>query len=97
MVAKPQVDMENLPDGRHNFSEGLSLIVKGQSRAWSTRFSVGGKQLTRGLGTYPDVTEEAARERMAEVWAKHDYKRRSKRTMSASASAFVDGAQDDTY
>ncbi len=89
MVAKPQLDIENLPDGRHTFSEGLSLIVKGQSRSWSARFSVGGKQLSRGLGTYPDVTEEAARERMAEVWAKHDYKPRSKRTMSAPASAVV--------
>ncbi len=87
MVAKPQVNIENLPEGRHNFGKGLSLNVQGRSRAWSTRFSVGGKPLSRGLGAYPGVTEETARERMAELWAKHDYKPRSKRTKSAPARA----------
>ena len=89
MFVKPQVDIENLPDGRHTFSEGLSLIVKGNSRAWSARFSVGGKQLSRGLGTYPNVTEEKARESMVKVWAEYDYSPGSKRTMNAPASAIV--------
>ena len=54
------------PAGRHNFGNGLALIVAASgARSWSCRVTVGGQQRSFGLGAWPATTEQVARDAMA--------------------------------
>ena len=56
-------DPATLPEGRHGFGENLWLSVEGASRSWSFRFKLPGqKPRTMGLGGWPVVSLEAARQ-----------------------------------
>lgn len=46
-----QADVRRLPDGSHNFGDGLMLRVSGQNRSWILRIQISGKRLQRGLGS----------------------------------------------
>lgn len=46
-----QADVRRLPDGSHNFGDGLMLRVSGQKRSWILRIQISGKRLQRGLGS----------------------------------------------
>ena len=54
------------PAGRHNYGNGLALIVAASgARSWSCRVTVGGQQRSFGLGAWPGVDEQVARAAMA--------------------------------
>ena len=62
-------DPGTLPAGRHNYGAGLSLLVSAAgSRSWSCRVTVAGSQRSFGLGPWPKVTEQVARDAMAAKW-----------------------------
>jgi integrase len=60
-------DLDTLPVGTHEDGGGLRFIVEQGSRRWAQRFTLNGKRLVRGLGSYPLVTLEAAREEALEI------------------------------
>jgi integrase len=56
-------DLDSLPVGYHDDGGGLRFRVEpNESRSWVLRVTINGRRLSRGLGSYPDVTLEAARE-----------------------------------
>ena len=58
----PTAPIDRLSPGRHNYGDGLSLIVqRSGTRSWSLRLSHGGKQRSFGLGAWPEVSEHQAR------------------------------------
>lgn len=64
MVSKQkltQADVRRLPDGNHNFGQGLYLRVSGESRTWAIRIQINGKRSFRGLGTSQLMTLAQAR------------------------------------
>jgi len=70
-------DLDKLPPGTHEDGGGLRFIVEQRrdadgrvlsgSRRWAQRFTLNGKRLARGLGPYPLVTLDAAREESLEI------------------------------
>lgn len=64
-----QTDVRKLPDGSHNFGDGLMLRVSGNSRSWFLRMQVDGKRLQRGLGSALIVTLGQARLECAKLKA----------------------------
>ena len=56
-----QTDVRKLPDGNHNFGDGLYLRVYGNSRTWAIRLQVKGKRTIRGLGSAMEITLGQAR------------------------------------
>ena len=53
--------------GKHEDGGGLRLIVsKGGAKKWVLRFTINGKRREMGLGSFPDVTLAAAREKATE-------------------------------
>ena len=56
-----QTDVRKLPDGNHNFGDGLYLRVSGNSRTWAIRLQVKGKRTIRGLGSAMEITLGQAR------------------------------------
>lgn len=62
-AAKPKQDMYYLNDGG-----GLRLRIKSNgSRSWIYRFRLDGKEKTNSLGTYPQVSLQIARTKLAEA------------------------------
>ena len=64
MVSKTklvQADVRRLPDGNHNFGQGLYLRVSGASRTWAIRIQVNGRRSFRGLGSANNMTLSQAR------------------------------------
>lgn len=57
-----QSDVRKLPDGSHNFGDGLMLRVAGNSRSWFLRIQINGKRLQRGLGSALILTLGQARQ-----------------------------------
>jgi integrase len=62
------LDCKTLGDGKHADGLGLSLIVRGASRAWTLRYTApDGRQREIGLGALADVGLKAARDAAAEM------------------------------
>jgi len=62
------LDCKTLSDGKHADGLGLSLIVRGESRAWTLRYtSPDGRQREIGLGALADVGLKAARDAAADI------------------------------
>jgi hypothetical protein len=55
-------DIERLPPGDHHDGGGLFLRVEGEGRRWVLRLSMHGKRLWRGLGPYPTISLQMARD-----------------------------------
>jgi len=65
------LDCKSLGDGKHADGLGLSLIVRGESRAWALRYTApDGRRRDVGLGALADVGLKAARDAAAELRAK---------------------------
>jgi len=63
-------DVPKLPPGTHEDGGGLRLIVepgKPGARRWVQRVTIGGRRHNRGLGPYPLISLEAAREAAGEI------------------------------
>src|SRR6476619_1467801 len=61
-------DIDRLPAGVHEDGGGLRLVVEPTgSRRWVLRVTIGGKRNNRGLGDYPLVTLDAARDRAIDI------------------------------
>jgi integrase len=60
-------DLSTLPVGKHEDGGGLRLIVKGGSRRWVLRTTIAGKRREFGLGGYPLVPLEDARDRATDI------------------------------
>jgi integrase len=58
-----------LGDGKHSDGDGLSLIVRGSSRSWVFRYSIGGAQREAGLGKLSHVGLADARRAAADLRA----------------------------
>lgn len=60
-----KINLDKLPEGRHDDGRGLSLLVgKGGSRSWTLRArDVNGVAINRGLGSLRKVNLEMARQR----------------------------------
>lgn len=56
-----QSDVRKLPDGSHNFGDGLMLRVGGNCRSWFLRVQIDGKRYQRGLGSALEITLGQAR------------------------------------
>jgi len=62
------LDCKTLGDGKHADGLGLSLIVRGESRAWALRYTApDGRRRDVGLGALADVGLKAAREAAADM------------------------------
>ena len=62
--------VEDAPVGKHADGGGLMLVVKPTGRrSWVVRVTVDGKRRDLGLGAYPRVSLEGARQRAAELRA----------------------------
>jgi integrase len=56
-------DIERLPEGYHEDGGGLRLVVEPkESRHWVLRITINGQRRSIGLGPYPDLTLDAARD-----------------------------------
>jgi Arm DNA-binding domain len=55
-------DLATLPVGIHQDGGGLRFRVVGDSRSWVLRLTLSGRSYTRGLGPYPLVSLDMARE-----------------------------------
>ena len=54
--------------GKYEDGGGLRLVVgPGGGKNWVVRVTVSGRRLERGLGTYPDISLDAARDAAAVV------------------------------
>ena len=62
-----ETSIAELGDGTHSDGGGLNLKIakSGQHRSWVLRYSVDGKAIQKGLGSYPAVSLEDARQRAA--------------------------------
>ena len=61
------LQLKQLPPGRHGDGGGLYLLVKPNGgRSWVFRFRWGDKRTDMGLGSYPDMSLAAARQRAQE-------------------------------
>jgi hypothetical protein len=60
-------DIDALPPGEHQDGGGLFLRVEGEGRRWVQRLTINGKRANRGLGAYPLVSLQAARDRSYEL------------------------------
>jgi integrase len=58
-----------LGDGKHYDGDGLTLVVRGASRSWTFRYSLGGAQREVGLGKLSHVGLADARRRAADLRA----------------------------
>ena len=62
------LDCKTRGDGKHPDGLGLSLIVRGESRAWTLRYTApDGRQREIGLGALADVGLKAARDAAADM------------------------------
>jgi integrase len=60
--------VETAPPGRHVDGRGLMLLVKPTgARSWVLRYQLNGRRRDMGLGSYPEVTLAAAREKALEA------------------------------
>lgn len=64
-----QTDVRKLPDGSHNFGDGLMLRVGGNCRSWFLRVQIDGKRYQRGLGSALAITLGQARVEAAKMKA----------------------------
>jgi len=56
-------DIDSLPAGIHDDGGGLRLVVEHSgARRWTLRLTITGRRRHRGLGPYPLITLEAARD-----------------------------------
>ena len=63
-------EVATLGPGVHEDGGGLRLIVQPSGpRHWSVRVTAGGRRRTLGLGSYPVVTLEAARDKALDIRA----------------------------
>jgi integrase len=61
-------EIEHLPAGYHSDGNGLRLVVdKAGNRRWTVRATIDGKQVSRGLGSYPLISLETARDEALDV------------------------------
>ncbi len=60
-MALAPLDVTRLPDGMHADGQGLFLQVRGRSRSWILRYTLGGKSKYLGLGSVKDVSLKQAR------------------------------------
>lgn len=61
------LEVSRLEDpGKHNVGSGIYLEIKGGSKSWILRTTVGGKRRSIGLGSYPFVTLAQARDQARE-------------------------------
>ena len=61
-------DIATLKPGWHEDGGGLRLIVEPSgTRHWAVRVTIAGKRHTRGLGPYPLVTLDAARDQAIDI------------------------------
>jgi integrase len=63
---KLEASIKDLPPGRHGFGNRLWLEVAG-GRSWTFRFMMRGRARSMGLGSWPTVTLDAAREKVTEA------------------------------
>jgi integrase len=63
-----EAELEELPAGEHHDGGGLFLLVEsGGARRWYQRLTINEKRVKRGLGPYPLVSLEAARDRAIDL------------------------------
>jgi Arm DNA-binding domain len=61
-------DIGRLPPGVHEDGGGLRLIVEATgSRRWAVRVTIAGKRYSRGLGPYPLITLDEARDQAVDI------------------------------
>jgi Arm DNA-binding domain len=56
-----------LPAGDHQDGGGLILRVEAHGRRWVQRLTINGRRVSRGLGPYPLVTLQDARDKSYEL------------------------------
>jgi integrase len=60
--------VETAPPGKHGDGDGLELHVKAAgSRSWVLRYQIAGRRREAGLGRWPDVSLQRAREKAAQL------------------------------
>ena len=61
-------DIDKLPAGVHEDGGGLRLVVEPSgSRRWVLRVTISGRRNNRGLGPYPLITLDAARDKAIDM------------------------------
>jgi integrase len=60
-------ELRHLPEGAYQDGAGLILRVEGEGRYWVQRVTINGERVTRGLGGYPLVTLQEARDKCYEL------------------------------
>lgn len=66
-----EADIRRAPPGKHADGSGLTLVVKPSGRrSWVARVSADGRRRDIGLGAYPAVSLDEARQRAAELRAR---------------------------
>jgi integrase len=85
-------DIDGLPPGLHEDGGGLRLLVEPTgSRRWVQRLTIAGKRCHRGLGSYPLVTLDAARDKSV------DFRRAAREGRDLSAEHKLQRAKSMTF